>query len=292
MATKFTIVVPVFNSIKDLKRLITSLTPQLNEHELIIINDGSTDGNIISLLEQNAHVIPVHLKQNRGSSAARNAGIRKASGERIVFIDADCVATENWIEMHEQFHDRFPEDGCIGNILPQSLESVLLRFLDHGPSPIFGFNELKIDHLAPISYRFFYTANSSVPRKALLDAGLFDERYNGAWDDVELGYRLDTHDFRFRFNEKALVYHRNPDNYRRFFRRQIRVGRGYWQAHQHHPEFLGALSFNNQFIALKEGLGKAMSLGRSLSDRIGFVILEFIGRLLFWQGYLYDKWRF
>lgn len=289
MKTKFSIIVPVYNSLGDLKKLIDSVIPQLNGHELIVVNDGSSNRTLRPWLDGNDHIRAIHLDRNQGSGAARNAGIVAARGERVLFIDADCVAHSDWLKEHEAFHRKFPHEVCLGNILPQSRESLLLRFLEYGSSPMFDLNNPQIRALELTSFDFFFTANASVPRQALVDSGLFDVRYNGAWDDIELAYRLHQHGLLFRFHKKATVSHRHPDTYTRFLRRQIRVGRGYWRLHNHHPELLDALSFANQWQALREGLKLARRQGQSAWESNGFMAIEFLGKLYFWYGYLREK---
>ena len=283
------IVVPVFNSYPDLQRLIESLLPQRQDHQLIVVDDGSTDDRVSTFLATLDGVTVVSLQRRRGSSGARNAGIRVAQGERVLFIDADCVAPPNWIAEHERFHSRFADAACIGAILPLRVDSLLLRFLDHGPSPIFGFGHLDLAELDPMSFRYFYTANGSVPRQALLDAGLFDERYNGAWDDIELAYRLEQGGLRFLFSAAAPVRHRNPERLGHFLSRQVRVGRGYWRAHRHHPEMLDRLTLRNQWQVLVDGIGAGLRGARRHQDQPGFVALEVMGRLWFWSGYLAER---
>lgn len=286
---RLSIVLPAYNSVADLNRLLQSLVPQLNSHELIVINDGSTDIGMVDLLAQYPQVQALHLERNRGSSGARNVGILKASGERIVFIDSDCVAERDCLERHAAFHRRYPTEGCIGNILPQKKDSLLLRFMDYGSSAMFGFHDAQLQHMTPVSFRFLYTANCSLPRQKVLEVGLFDERYNGAWDDIELGYRLDAQGLVFRFDKKAVVYHRNPESYRQFFKRQIRVGRGYWRAHQHHETLLGKITLKNQLTHVRHSLAKARSLGDGVWEKIGFMGIEAISRPFFWYGYLKEK---
>ena len=289
MTSHLSIVTPVFNSFEDLRRLFDSLLPQLNGHEMVVVNDGSTDPRISDLLSATPKVKAIHLKHNQGSSVARNAGIREATGDRILFVDADCEAGPGMVARHLDFHKHYPKEGCLGRILPRSTKSLLLRYLDKGPSPMFGLEGIAPEQGQFLSYHFFYTLNSSVPRKTLIDAGLFDERYNAAWDDIELGYRMERGGFQMRFDREAVIYHRNPETFGRFFRRQIRVGRGYWLAHNHHPEMLGRLTFENQQDAFRRGLCEAWHVGNSFSEKAGFAVLEVLGRTGFWYGYIRAK---
>ena len=89
---KISIIVPIYNAEKYLKGTLKSLTEQtLKEIEIICVNDGSTDnsGSILEECAKKDSRIKIITQQNRGQSAARNAGIKTAKGEFIGFLDAD-----------------------------------------------------------------------------------------------------------------------------------------------------------------------------------------------------------
>lgn len=93
---KLSIVVPVYNVEKYLKRCIESLIAQtFNDYEIILVDDGSTDksGEICDKFSKLYEKITVIHKENGGLSSARNAGIDIATGEYIGFVDSD-----DWIE--------------------------------------------------------------------------------------------------------------------------------------------------------------------------------------------------
>lgn len=86
------IIVPVFNAEKYLRRCVDSILAQTyRDIELLLIDDGSTDGSPSICDEYAARDLRVKVchKENAGVSAARNQGIRLASGEWIGFADAD-----------------------------------------------------------------------------------------------------------------------------------------------------------------------------------------------------------
>lgn len=97
MNPKVSIVIPTYNVEKYLKRCIESIINQtLDEIEIIIVNDGSTDmsGKIADELSKIDSRIIIINQENKGLSGARNTGLNAARGEYIAFIDAD-----DWIEM-------------------------------------------------------------------------------------------------------------------------------------------------------------------------------------------------
>ncbi len=89
---KVSIVIPVYNVEKYLEECIESAIKQsLNDIEIICINDGSTDSSleILKKYEEKYSNIIVISQENKGLSASRNVGIRKAKGKYIYFLDSD-----------------------------------------------------------------------------------------------------------------------------------------------------------------------------------------------------------
>ena len=84
------IIVPVYNVEKELPRCVKSLINQTYKNiEIILVNDGSTDesGNICDKYKKNDLRIKVIHKTNGGLSDARNTGLKKASGDYILYVD-------------------------------------------------------------------------------------------------------------------------------------------------------------------------------------------------------------
>lgn len=99
--TLFSIIVPVYNSETFLENCIHSIIMQTYQnYEVIIINDGSTDGsiNILKKYEEQDKRVKVFSKENGGLSSARNYGISKATGDYIVFLDSDDYISDNYLE--------------------------------------------------------------------------------------------------------------------------------------------------------------------------------------------------
>lgn len=90
---KVTVIVPVYNTEKYLDRCMLSLVNQtLNDIEILVINDGSTDRSdeiLRKYSESYPERVRVIAKENGGQAAARNLGIREAQGEYIGFADSD-----------------------------------------------------------------------------------------------------------------------------------------------------------------------------------------------------------
>lgn len=96
---KISVIVPVYNTEKYLKRCLESILNQTyKDFEIIIINDGSTDNSkkiINEYIKNNPEKVKSYFQRNSGLSMARNFGIKKATGDYISFIDSDDFIDKN-----------------------------------------------------------------------------------------------------------------------------------------------------------------------------------------------------
>lgn len=96
------IIIPVYNVAKYLDKCVSSIYSQLaDDIEVILVDDGSTDGISSKLCDKWAELderISVIHKKNGGLSDARNAGLKKAVGKYVLFVDSDDYIADNTIE--------------------------------------------------------------------------------------------------------------------------------------------------------------------------------------------------
>lgn len=112
---KVTVVIPCFNHGEFLPEAVESVTAlQRNDVELIVVDDGSTDGRtrkeMDALPERGIRTI---RQQNKGLAAARNAGIAMAKGEYILPLDADDRLRPGWIAQGIRIMDTQPQVGVV-----------------------------------------------------------------------------------------------------------------------------------------------------------------------------------
>ena len=94
------IIVPVYNTSKYLRKCLDSILAQIyEEYEIIIVDDGSTDdsGDICEEYAKKSEKIKCVHKENSGLGYARNTGLEHASGEYITFIDSDDYVTKDYL---------------------------------------------------------------------------------------------------------------------------------------------------------------------------------------------------
>lgn len=90
--SKISVIIPVYNAEKNIGNIISKLVAQKYKNiEIIAVNDGSVDGSlgILRKFAKKDNRVVIINQKNTGASAARNAGIKKATGKFITFIDSD-----------------------------------------------------------------------------------------------------------------------------------------------------------------------------------------------------------
>ena len=101
------IIIPVYNGRKYIKEAVDSALRQTHKRkEVIVVDDGSTDG-LSDLMKQyiDNKLIKYVYQENRGLSAARNAGVKNAKGELVAFLDADDAFLPHKIEEQARIFD-------------------------------------------------------------------------------------------------------------------------------------------------------------------------------------------
>lgn len=106
---KISVIIPVYNKAPFLRRCLDSVAKQTKKAEVIIIDDGSTDGSGAICDEYTEHEnFTIYHRKNAGVSEARNFGIDKATSEYITFLDADDAYELNAVETMEKYANGLP----------------------------------------------------------------------------------------------------------------------------------------------------------------------------------------
>lgn len=115
MTLRYSFIIPIYNAEKTLTQCVNSLLDQIRDSELLLINDGSTDGSaaVCAALAAQHPSIRVFNTPNGGVSKARNLGIAQAKGERVIFLDADDYWISNRFEALNQYIQRFPNTDAV-----------------------------------------------------------------------------------------------------------------------------------------------------------------------------------
>src|SRR5690625_5271022 len=111
------VVIPLYNKEKHISRAVNSVLNQTYKNfELIIIDDGSTDGSLAVVEKFDDSRIKVFTFKNNGVSVARNLGIEKAKYSYIAFLDADDEWEENFLLNVKKLIQTYPECGMYATL--------------------------------------------------------------------------------------------------------------------------------------------------------------------------------
>jgi len=258
----FSLIIPTHNRAPILRRMLEHLftLEGIAECEVIVVNDGSTDGTAAVLEEYRLKfpdVLRTYEIANGGPARARNHGLRAAQRDRVLFIDDDVFPRPGMFLRHKRLLD----DGYTGSqglLLwhPEITITPLIRYLDSRGTQ-FAFDQIKDP--AKLSFAHVYTANFAVSKKALLDIGGFDEQFFdsrgtsfGAFEDTILAYALLQNGAKLGFNRDAVADHLHDMTEEAVFRKERKVGFFIGCLKAKYPEIADALGYGRRGGFLNE----------------------------------------
>jgi glycosyltransferase involved in cell wall biosynthesis len=225
-----TVIIPTYNRCDLLRKTLDGLSRQTELvaiKEVIVVNDGSTDGTR-DAAEQFSKRLPIRvLEQSQsGVSRARNYGIREAQSDVVLFLDDDVIPGPHLVSEHAAFHNEM-----------RTLEAVLMGYVTWHPEirvtpfmrwygeygALFGFGRLKENQ--EVDPRYLYTCNISFKTEFLrANDGFNDDLI--VLEDHELAYRLAQKGMRFFFRRAATGYHHQSFTFKQACERLSRYSAG------------------------------------------------------------------
>lgn len=203
------VVIPTYNRRAILEKCLSALEHQdacgeLDDYEVVVVDDGSTDGTP-DWLRSNADRFPrVRLfEQSHGGPAeGRNRGVANARGDVIVFIDSDLVVTPTFLGCHARALTK--QWARSGSRLCFTYGAVI-------NTADFAHPTGERHKLRDLSWAYFATGNVAIDRDVLERSGLFDLGFRlYGWEDLELGERLRQMGVELIRCPEAVGYHWHP----------------------------------------------------------------------------------
>ncbi len=278
----FSIVIPTYNRQPILEKCLRALEQQhlpphspVTGYEVVVVDDGSTDGTV-GWLQSHADDFPhvrLFQQEHKGPAAARNLGVQQAKGETIIFIDSDLVVLDGFLQAHA--------DGLLKGER-ETGSSHPPRCFTYGAV----INTANFDNptsepykITDFSAAYFATGNVAIARHWLETAGLFDTRFQlYGWEDLELGVRLKQLGLKLIKCPAAVGYHWHPpfslDQIPRMIDREIQRGRMGVLFYQKHPTWDVRLMI--QMTWLHRILWNLLSLGGWLNERTMAPFLQWL----------------
>ncbi len=213
-ALRVSVIITTYNRRQALLETVKALgrqTMSLESYEIIIVDDGSTDGTLetIRRVSLSCRVRVLGAAVNCGISAGRNLAIQNANGCYLIFVSDDVIVPENFVVSHVETLERFPGHWVVGGMsqLPSLRETPFGRYLDDLEE---SFTEArKVALIAPGIWELSWPTarNLSLRRDDLERTGLFDKRFRVACEDQDLTHRARDAGIRFLYNERISCVH-------------------------------------------------------------------------------------
>jgi hypothetical protein len=272
------VIVATYQGRHHLEQLLPSLHEQSLPHELIVVDNGSTDGTEDFLRQRWPDARVVSFPENRGFGKAANAGVEAASSQTVVLLNNDTVCTPSFLERLVAALD--PRRGVVmaapvlvrlGDEERIDTAGIVIDRTLHGFNHLYGepVEVLKgdvFDPLAPCG------GAAAFDRSAFLEVGGFDPAFFAYLEDVDLGIRCVARGWKCRLASTAVAIHAHSGTLGEGSRAKNRLtawGRGYivgkYRLHKRPHLFLWATAGEGVMAA-----GKAV-VDHDLSSTKSFV---------------------
>jgi len=225
---RVSVVVCTFNGAETLEQCLRSLL-FLNypNYEIIVVDDGSTDGTA-AILERFESIRAVY-QSNQGLSKARNVGLSVATGEIIAYTDSDCFADPDWLT-YLVYQFLCSDASAVGgpNLAPEDgWLAACVAAAPGQPMHVLESNQVA-EHIPG--------CNMAIRRHALAAINGFDTQYRKAGDDVDVCWRLQQAGYWITFAPGAFVWHHRRQTVRAYLRQQAGYGEAEALLRFKHPD--------------------------------------------------------
>ncbi|MBK8418365.1 MAG: glycosyltransferase family 2 protein [Anaerolineales bacterium] len=214
IAVRVSVILVTWNSSPYLGKCLDCLVMQTNkDFEVVIVDNGSTDGDYLNLKEKYSelNLSVKRLEQNSGFASANNIGARLARGEWLALLNADAFPEPDWLERMLDAAHKYPNSFFSSRQIQADNPALLdgegdvyhvsgLAWRKNYNFPVYPLNEFQ-EIFSSCAAAALY------PCQEFLDAGGFDEDYFSYLEDVDLGFRLRLRGLTCLLVPQALVHH-------------------------------------------------------------------------------------
>jgi glycosyltransferase involved in cell wall biosynthesis len=218
---RISVVVPFYNSesyiLQCIEGLLSQSYPRQN-YEIIMVDNNSTDSSAETVKSYSR--IKLVFEGKLGAYAARNRGVREATGEIIAFTDADCVPSSNWLQEIEETITHSGVGIVIGShgLARDSFFLSLLEDYEHEKNNYIFSSDIR-------ELYYGYTRNMAVLKRLLDEMGPFVERARGS-DAILVCKCVEMHSCAIvHYSPKIRVRHMEIDSPGKYFRKVFVYGR-------------------------------------------------------------------
>lgn len=222
---KISVIIPTYNGAGRISNVLDSLMAQsLPADEIVVVVDGSTD-NTVEVAEGFSERLPLMIVviPNGGRSVARNTGVKKSTGDLLVFLDDDMRAFPECLKDHHDHHLKY-KNSLLTGAISEDIELVKTDIQLYRKTLFWrrGYSGTKEKPFVPMNSRTFYlaAANFSITRELFDQLGGFDEQLRDS-EDYDLGMRALLKGCEvYGSNRQARAFHDDPLTCVSYIRRQ------------------------------------------------------------------------
>ena len=212
---RVSVIIPHWNGLAHLDDCLTALRRQtFGDHEVILVDNGSSDGSQSYARENYPEARLIELGQNRGFTGACNAGYAAARGEFVCLLNNDTEADPHWLACVVDAFERRPRAGILAGKL------LLFDRRDHfhaagdyyrvnglpGNRGVWQADHGQYDREEPV---FSACGAAAAYRRAMLDEiGFLDDAFFFSCEDIDLAWRAHLAGWEVRYVPTAVVYHK------------------------------------------------------------------------------------
>ncbi len=211
---KASVIVLSWNGMSDLRDCLDALQSQdLADFEVIVVDNGSTDGSADFVAAQYPDVLLIRNAHNLGFAAGNNQGLRAAAGDVLVLLNQDTVVRSGWLEALVEVIETHPQCGIAGGkaLYPDGRIQHAGGYVDaKGGGSHYGHqqrDEGQFDQVREVDY--VTGATLAISRQAYEAIGELDEGFAPAYfEDVDWCFRAREAGFRVVYTPQAVLMHK------------------------------------------------------------------------------------
>ena len=198
MSVTVSIIIPVFNKLVFTRQCLDRIARHASDkvsHEIIVVDNGSTDGTeyfFRELSSRDPRVVYIRHAKNEGFARGNNAGARGSTSKYLLFLNNDTLVQQGWLEAMVAVAEADERVGIVGikQLFPYTHKihhTGIIFSADRRPQHIYPHADASLSYVSKQrEYQAVMGACLLIPRTLFVACGMFDEGYLNGYEDVDL----------------------------------------------------------------------------------------------------------